>query len=173
MMRVDAFSTVGGFRDDLIAGEEPELCLRLRTRGGRVWRIAAEMAWHDSAMTRFGQWWARAIRGGHALAEGIALHGARSSPSDRRRLRRAVGWGAALPISILALTIYQPMAILLLAIYPVRVARLASKGGHDASSSKWTWASFMVLSSFAEIVGVGKYWINRALGRRQKLIEYK
>ena len=30
MMRADALEAVGGYRDDLIAGEEPELCVRLR-----------------------------------------------------------------------------------------------------------------------------------------------
>src|SRR5688572_2789096 len=30
MMRVDALAAVNGYRPDLIAGEEPELCIRLR-----------------------------------------------------------------------------------------------------------------------------------------------
>ena len=30
MIRADALEAVGGYRDDLIAGEEPELCVRLR-----------------------------------------------------------------------------------------------------------------------------------------------
>ena len=66
---------VGGFRDDLIAGEEPELCLRLQRTGGEIWRIDAEMTLHDAALTRFGQWWRRMVRSGHAFAEGAALHG--------------------------------------------------------------------------------------------------
>ena len=35
MMRVECFRAVGGFNPDLIAGEEPELCFRLRERGCR------------------------------------------------------------------------------------------------------------------------------------------
>lgn len=173
MMRIDAFIAAGGFRNDLIAGEEPELCLRLRARGGRVWRLADEMAWHDSAMTLFGQWWRRAVRGGHALAEGMALHGERSSSSDHRRMRRALGWGAVLPIAILALACVSPWAWLLFAVYPARALRLGMKSGADQQSSRWTWAVFMVISTFAEVIGIGKYWLNRALGKRQKLIEYK
>ena len=59
-----------GFRDDLIAGEEPELCVSLRARGWRTWRLDAEMALHDAAMTHFAQWWRRATRAGYAFAQG-------------------------------------------------------------------------------------------------------
>ncbi|MFP3526346.1 hypothetical protein SB912_28065, partial [Pantoea sp. SIMBA_072] len=37
LMRADAFAGAGGFRADLIAGEEPELCVRLRGNGWKVW----------------------------------------------------------------------------------------------------------------------------------------
>jgi GT2 family glycosyltransferase len=40
MMRVEAFQQVGGFNPALIAGEEPELCVRLRQKG---WKISAWM----------------------------------------------------------------------------------------------------------------------------------
>src|SRR5512139_2136631 len=39
LMRVDAFEEVHGFRPDLIAGEEPELCVRLRASGWKIWRL--------------------------------------------------------------------------------------------------------------------------------------
>ena len=38
LVRVEAFEAVGGFRPELIAGEEPELCMRLREKG---WKISA------------------------------------------------------------------------------------------------------------------------------------
>src|SRR6202035_4262589 len=36
LMSADAFRTAGGFVPTLIAGEEPELCVRLRARGSKV-----------------------------------------------------------------------------------------------------------------------------------------
>ena len=75
LARSAAFAAVGGFDPTLIAGEEPDLCHRLRDAGWRIWRLADEMTLHDAAMTRFGQWWRRALRGGHAAAEGAARHG--------------------------------------------------------------------------------------------------
>src|SRR5262249_504972 len=56
MILAKAFEAVGGFRDDLIASEEPELCVRLRAAGYRIWRLDLEMTLHDASMTRFGQW---------------------------------------------------------------------------------------------------------------------
>ena len=59
MMRTQALSEVGGFDARLIAGEEPELCVRLRQAGWTIWRIVAEMTIHDAATTRVFQWWKR------------------------------------------------------------------------------------------------------------------
>src|SRR6202021_1911340 len=76
MMRVSALATAGGYRHDLIAGEEPELCVRLRMAGWQIWRIDQEMTLHDAAITRLRQWWLRMVRAGHAFAEVSHLHGA-------------------------------------------------------------------------------------------------
>ncbi|MCK5425045.1 MAG: glycosyltransferase, partial [Emcibacter sp.] len=75
LMLVEAIKEVGGYNNDLIAGEEPELCYRLRHKGWRVWRIDEEMTLHDADLTRFSQWWVRAIRSGHAYAEGAYMYG--------------------------------------------------------------------------------------------------
>ena len=74
LMRVEAFRQVGGYNPALIAGEEPELCVRMRQIGGVIVRIDAEMTLHDIAMTQFRQFWKRSERAGHAYAEGAAIH---------------------------------------------------------------------------------------------------
>ena len=172
-MRSELFEAVGGFRESLIAGEEPELCVRIRARGARIWRTADDMAWHDAAMTHFRQWWRRAMRGGHALAEGLALHPVESSASSKRRLRRVVAWGMALPATVLVLAALHPAWLALLAIYPLRFVRLAWKESASPANANWLWAGFMVLSSFPEAAGVFSFWLNRSRGRRGHLIEYK
>ena len=55
VMRVRALQECGGFDEGLIAGEEPELCFRLRAKGWKILRIESDMGRHDAAMTRFGQ----------------------------------------------------------------------------------------------------------------------
>jgi len=166
LMRYAAVQTVGGYRADLIAGEEPELCVRLRAAGGEVWRIDAEMTRHDAAMRRFGQWWRRTVRAGHAFAEGAALHGA---PPERHwvaEVRRAILWGLALPGAVGFGALIRPEVGLVLLVYPVQVVRLARRGG-------WVWAAFTVLGKFAEGWGAAGYYLGRWRGVRRGLIEYK
>lgn len=173
LMRLPALRHAGGFREDLIAGEEPELCLRLRRAGGQVWRLDADMTQHDAALTRFSQWWRRTRRAGHAFAEGAALHGA---PPDRHwvaETRRAVLWGGVLPLVILLSAVISPALALLLAMaYPAQILRLAARRGLSRRLS-WEIACFTVLGKFAEAQGVLTFWLNRLRGRRGGLIEYK
>jgi len=172
MMRTDALSRAGGYRDDLIAGEEPELCVRLRAAGWKIWRLPDEMTLHDAAMTRFGQWWKRSMRGGHAYAEGAALHGAPPERHGVAATRRALLWGAALPLATLVLTLLSPWFLLLLAAYPLQVLRIALRDGIRDPARRWR-ALFFVLARFPEAQGVLKFRLDRLRRRRSVLIEYK
>ena len=171
-MRVRALQEVGGFNPRLIAGEEPDLCVRLRGRGWRIWRLDHEMTLHDADMTRFGQWWKRTRRAGHAFAEGAAMHGAGPSGHWRRETRKAVIWGAILPLAIvIAALALGPAAFLAVLIYPAQILRLAIREGLDRGA--WERALFLVLGKFPEAYGVLGYWRDRLMGRRGGLIEYK
>ena len=68
LFRRDALEAVGGFNESLIAGEEPELSCRLRCRGFSIWRSDEPMTQHDLDITRFRQYWRRAVRSGWAYA---------------------------------------------------------------------------------------------------------
>jgi len=168
LMRFDAVMATGGYRDDLIAGEEPELCLRLRADGWEVWRIDAEMTLHDAAMMRFGQWWRRMVRSGHAFAEGTALHGYAHWGHETRR---ALIWGVCLPLAVLVAGVLHPAGWLLALLYPAQVARLAARDGF--SRQAWAFAAFAVIGRFAEVRGVLGFYTNRLRGRKGGLIEYK
>ena len=130
LMRVDALQAVGGYNPELIAGEEPDLCVRLRQEGWRIWRLDAEMTAHDAQITQFGQWWKRINRAGHAFAEGVALHGA---PPERHwvaETRRALLWGLAGPLFVALLVVaVGPIGLLAALVYPLQVLRLARRGG--------------------------------------------
>ncbi|MFJ2985415.1 MULTISPECIES: glycosyltransferase family 2 protein [unclassified Pseudomonas] len=173
LMRVDAFMAVSGYRPELIAGEEPELCIRLRAAGWKVWRLAAEMTLHDAAMSRFGQWWRRSLRAGYAYAEGAALHGAPPERHWLRESRRAWLWGLGIPLLIvLASVLLGPWGLLLLLIYPLQAARLARRGGRSVREN-WLQAVFLVLGKFPEMFGQLKYLLNRGAAGKTVLIEYK
>lgn len=173
MIRAEAFQAVGGFRAGLIAGEEPELCVRLRAAGWMVWRIDNEMALHDAAMTRFGQWWRRSVRSGYAFAEGAALHGAAPARHWVRETRSALAWGAGIPAAVLlGWLALGPMALLGLLIYPLQVGRLFLKGEGPARVRAWR-AFFLVFGKFPEAVGQFKFHAHRVGAGRSELIEHK
>ena len=167
-MRMAALDEVGGYDPRLIAGEEPEICVRLRARGWEVWRLDAEMTLHDAAMTRFSQWWKRTRRGGHAAAEGMAMHGGPPERHGVAQVRRAVLWGALLPLAALTgAPFVSPWSLALLLAYPAQVVRLVRKG------YGWERAFFLTLGKFPEVMGVAEYQLRRLMRRPAGLIEYK
>ena len=120
MIRVDVLKMVDGYRDDLIAGEDPELGVRLRAAGWRMWRLDHEMTLHDADMTRFSQWWRRAVRAGYAYAEGTYLHGASPERHFIWETRRARLWGICLPVAcLLSAAVFGPWGWVSWLIYPV------------------------------------------------------
>ena len=168
LMRRAALAEVGGYRDSIIAGEEPELCFRLRQKGWRIRRIDVEMTRHDAALSKFSQWWKRTSRGGHAFAECAALHGRSAERFRVAETRRALVWGAGLPLALLVgLALFGGWALALLLALPAQVVRLRFRG------FDWTNAFFLTLGKFPEAQGVASYWTGRLLGRRRQIMEYK
>ncbi len=172
LVRVEAFREAGAYRGSLIAGEEPELCVRLREKGWKIWRLDAEMTLHDANITSFRQWWRRTTRAGHAFAEVAMLHWSSPQAIWKRSMMRSILWGAALPLAILAGAFVHPAALLLFGLYPLQMARIARREGW-ARAESWRHGFFDVLGKFAEFNGVAKYFVNRLLRRRQRIIEYK
>lgn len=177
-MRVEALRRAGGFDPSIIAGEEPELCVRLRRDGWKVFRVDAEMALHDMDMTRFGQWWRRSVRTGHAFAEGAALHGAPPERHYAREVRSVVAWGMALPA--LALALAWPTRGLSLAALAAAYALLAARVyRHVRSARGWppadarAYAFFVALGKIPGAVGVARYLLGRVSGRRSRVIEHR
>ena len=182
MVRVDAFGQAGGFDAGLIAGEEPELCLRLRRAGWKVWRLAEPMATHDAAMERFGQWWKRTLRGGHAFAEGAWMHGSVRGGHFVRNVYRALLWGIGVPgmliFSFIVAMIWPPafaaVAVLALAIFASGYRAMRWRRSHsDSFSDSVLYAVFCVIGKLPEALGVLRFHTLRLRNRRGELVEYK
>ena len=168
MMRVDALKAASGYRDSMIAGEEPELCFRLRQAGWHIHRLDRDMTLHDANITRLRQWWVRTVRSGHAFAEGAWLHGSSPERFWIREARRAWFWGVWIPASIgLAMLLAGAPAGLLAAIYPLQWVRLLARNGSAREST------FMILGKFAEAQGAVKFHLSRLRGQTRHIIEYK
>ncbi len=173
MMRADVFAAVQGYRAGLIAGEEPELCVRLRATGWKIWRIDAEMVLHDANMLRFSQWWKRTLRAGHAYAEGASLHGASPEQHWVKEVRSNWLWGLSFP-AILMATMFEPTLIFLLLVYPVQMLRIYRNSNlHRTPHERRLFAFFCVLAKLPLMLGQAKFYWNFLMGQKSKLIEYK
>jgi GT2 family glycosyltransferase len=172
LVRVAAFDAVGGFRAELIAGEEPELCVRLRESGWKIWRLDAEMTQHDAAMSRFGQWWVRSVRSGYGFAEVARLH--RTSPFRiwARAIPSSIFWGGLLPVAIIVRGLIHPLLLCAALIYPLKVCWIAIRRG-VSSPDVWTYAGLIVLAKSAHTQGILNFYLRRSRGQAAKLIEYK
>lgn len=176
LIRLKAFKQVGGFDDALIAGEEPELCLRLCRAGWRVYRINHDMTRHDAHMTDFTQWWRRMVRSGHAVAEGWAMHGRSEVRYRVHEVRSIVEWAFLLPVVALALAWWTWGASLILfggygiLWYRVHTHRVDHGDNSDDAS---IYALYCILGKFPQLLGIARYACNRLFGRRSRLIEYK
>lgn len=176
MARTLSFRAAGGFRPEVVAAEEDELCLRLRREGGRIVHVAADMVWHDAAILRFSQWWRRARRGGHAYAQGAALHGGGQERHFVRDCRRLWFWGMIVPlISLAPAWPTRGISLALLALYPLQVFRIYRSGlrrGWSASDSL-LYSVFSVLGKFPGLLGLLQYHLRRWRGKPMTIIEHK
>lgn len=174
LMRVEALQSVGGFNGSLIAGEEPELCIRLRQTGWKIYRLDAEMTLHDAAMTRFWQWWKRSQRAGYAFAEGVYLYGI--SP-EKYRLKETISifiWGGVIPVLLLILFFINQWFLLGWFIYLLQIIKVAVKK-HKLMTKGLSllYASFVMLAKFPQLNGIIDFIINKKNNTVHNIIEYK
>ena len=180
LMRRDALETAGGFNPELIAGEEPDLCRRIRADGGLIHHVDLPMTGHDLAMTSWRQYWRRALRAGHAYAEIGALYKDSGDPLWRQIARRnavqacvymtvpllmiaaAIAWRSWIPVILTGLS------------FTALVIRTAAKCGKPGTFN--TLILFAIHSHIQQVpifIGQIRYWQNTRRNRRSDLIEYK
>lgn len=171
LMRLEALQAVGDFDGALVAGEEPELCSRLRAAGWTIWRLDQPMTRHDAAMLRFSQWWLRAVRGGFGCAQVWDVTRGRATAMYATEVRRALLWGAAVPAAILVGGIVWWPLLAGVLVYPLQVLRIAARD--RAGTAPLTRAAFVVVGKFAECQGVLRYARRRLFGGAQTAVQYK
>ena len=173
MIRCRALADADGYREDFIAGEEPELCVRLRARGWKIRSLAAEMTLHDAAMFRFGQWWRRSERCGYAYALGASVHGGAPERHKVRETMRVWAWTLGPPLLAVACGILLwPAGLLVLLVYPLQWARLFRRAAGSPRLRALVALSELV-GKFAELQGQLGWLRDRMTQRRRGLIEYK
>jgi len=175
VVRVSAFTAVGCFNLNAIAGEEPDLGARLLMEGHTMIKIDVPMATHDAEILRFRQWWKRAVRGGHALAYRFWQHGRTDLRDGRRELASDLAWGLILPLAtLLLLAPTRGVSMLLLASYPLFARRIYRRGvaeGLNQSDAR-LMARYIVYGKFAHVFGIFLFCKNWLSGDF-RIIEYK
>ena len=173
--RIISVSQVGGFNEQIIAGEDSELGLRITLGGHAVIKIDEPMAIHDAGMTRFGEWWKRSVRAGHSFAQRYAINGRSNFRDCRRELISAILWGFLVPLTVLVLLWPTRGGSLLLllgyALLGWRVYRYYLRTGVSRSDAALA-ARFMLFSKFANFIGVLRFGVNWLRGSF-RIIEYK
>jgi glycosyltransferase involved in cell wall biosynthesis len=176
LIRASAYSMAGGFNPDLIAGEDPELALRVRQKGWTIVRLAADMTRHDSDMMRFGQWWRRTVRSGYAYAEGSWMHGLEPEHHWLRESLSIWLWGVVLPLVAASAAFARPEAgIIILAAYAALMLRiyLRMRRLQRARRDALAYSVFCVLGKFPMALGQLRFHLGMWLGRRTSGIDYK
>jgi len=172
LLRAEAFRRSGGFNAGLIAGEEPELAQRLRGQGGRIVSLDIPMAVHDAAMTRFGQWWRRSVRSGHAYAHVCASGAGWRNRFGLRQSLRVWAWGPFLAAAAAgSFWIHRAAPAVFLAALLAQCVRVAASVARRGASPGLAaaYGALWPVSILAQ--WIGQLWF--LARRRRSLIEYK
>jgi glycosyltransferase involved in cell wall biosynthesis len=181
LMRRSALIAVDGYDATLIAGEEPELCRRMRANGYRILHIDVSMTGHDLAMVHFSQYWKRALRAGHAYAE-ISSRFRNTpdrfwQPQRRQNLIRGTFWSVSLIVAVVYAVLSRsllPVAawVALLFLLSVRSAWHA-RWKSDSAFTLFLYGIHSHLQQIPILIGQLQFDRNVAQGKRRKIIEYK
>ena len=181
LVRRAALASVEGYNPLLIAGEEPEMCRRLRGKGWKILHIDQPMTRHDLRMTHFSQYWRRALRAGHAYAQVSGLFAKTADPFWSAEAKRNRVRGAALILliaaaitSAIALKTWWPPVVLLLLILLA-----ALRTAYKVRSRSGSWATLLLFGLHSHLqdipifIGQLRYRLAKARNRKMTLIEYK
>jgi glycosyltransferase involved in cell wall biosynthesis len=181
LMRREVLERTSGFNPELIAGEEPDLCRRIRGMGGRIVHVDIPMTGHDLAIHHMSQYWRRAVRTGHAYAEIATRYRDSGDPLWTRESHKNLFQGSLYILVALALCV---AATLLHSWIPVLLGVIggAALSLRTAIASRWKGAPQSTLLLFGIhshlqhvpiLLGQLDYFWRRWRGHSRMLIEYK
>ena len=176
LLRAEPFAAAGGFDASVPAGEEPELAQRLRRAGGTILSIDADMALHDAAILRFGQWWRRSVRTGQAYAQVCWLGRGLRGRLGLLPSLRAWAWGLAVPLGVPLSALLHPLApagaLLLLLLQAARVGWGLRRRGVPGRGA-FAYAALWPAGQAAQALGQLRFLAAGLRRRPPTLLEYK
>jgi cellulose synthase/poly-beta-1,6-N-acetylglucosamine synthase-like glycosyltransferase len=196
LFRVSAFREAGGYDNSVVAGEEPELCQRLREKGWKVYRIDAEMTIHDSAMFHFAQWWKRSVRSGYGAMDVATRFAKGPEPLFLKQVKSARAWAVGWPIAFVASLFFSvgtsvliaalggsvwlsalcSLAVLVVGLLPLlQILRIARGSLRRAGNLRAAliYGTLTLIGKWANFAGQRQYQRDRRAGKLTRLIDYK
>lgn len=162
MTRASVFESVGGFNGTIAAGEEYDLCLRLRRTGWTVWRSAESMAIHDAGLHALTDWWRRMMRTGGVAAEGAIRYQGEDAAPHLIKCLSTSAWVLSIPACLLVASLVDARALLFLIVFPLRIISWLAKGYPATYQYDVSGAVLLLFGTIAEFQGIVS-GISRAL----------
>ena len=175
VVRCAAFEQVGGFNPVVVAGEEPDLCYRLRQHNWTIFRLDHAMTLHDAAITKFSQWWKRAVRSGHAYAQGYMLHRKDGRGYYRKPFMQAWFWAFIFPASVVMAALFINKLFFLFSLaYLAQFVKITFYTYKRLSNMKQAviYGFFTVIAKFAQLVGQVIFLKRSLLKKGYSIFEY-
>ena len=181
LVRRTVLEVTGGYNDRLIAGEEPDLCRRMRGLGYTILHIDVPMTMHDLDMHRFQQYWRRSVRTGFAYAQISSIYAHTSDPLwldvSRRNIFRGLFWTLA-PMLCIALSMWRHTWLPVFAFVVLAVLAVARSGRSMRHKSvNWelpiAYGMHSHLQQIPILIGQARFWLKHGQHAEPRLIEYK
>ena len=180
LMRRSALIEAGGYDEQLIAGEEPELCRRMRTRGHLILHIDHPMTGHDLHITHWSQYWKHARRAGYAYAEISDRFHSSEDPFWRADARRSLVLGCFWSLSLaIALTASLRFSYLSLTVWLCLFLIFSARSAWRARWKKSSLAALFLYGIHSQLqhlpicIGQMQYSLDKRGGKKRNIIEYK
>jgi cellulose synthase/poly-beta-1,6-N-acetylglucosamine synthase-like glycosyltransferase len=179
IFRRKVLEQTGGYDYSLIAGEEPDLCRRLRDFGYYIRCVEKVMSKHDLAMYRWKQYWRRLLRAGHAFAEISARYRNTSEPiwlsESRHNMAIAVIQTIAMMLTLVLIFVLHslwPLVVLGIAAMLLTLNTMWRRS--YLKTDRFTLLLYSIHGHMQQIpIAVGQIGWLLTRKRQQRLIEYK
>lgn len=173
LIRASVFKVAKGYNPNLIAGEEPELCFRIKKLNYQIYRLDNAMTLHDANILYFSQWAKRVRRAGFAYANGRWIH-AELYPNQ---IKNTLFYAFCVPLFSLFLLFFSNFLtglifFIFIQVYLIlKVSFAYRKKG--TLNSILLYSCFLTLAKYFQFLGLLDFYLHKILGKRRKLIEYK
>jgi hypothetical protein len=169
-------AAVGGYDPTLKAGEEPEMCARLRAEGWEIEHMDVPMTLHDLAISTFKAYWLRAYRSGIAYAEVAERMRLRGDPLWQHEARRDFRHGLLFTVTPFVMWVHPLVALAVILAAWVVVTRTAKRCAWKAPGQTllcWQYAVHVFFQKIPSFFGQLKWRHAKGKNAEIRMVEYK